>query len=95
MLSSSLNQLTYTSTDCVLYLQEMRSSVGPNTAPSDVLLTQLLIRIRSVADQHYMYVTVNECGQMKYNTMPYLHSYPVTVLLYGEILFLGMESGKV
>lgn len=49
----------------------------------------------SVADQHYMYVTVNECGQMVYNTMPYLHSYPVTVRLYGEILLLGMESGKV
>ncbi|GFG33174.1 hypothetical protein Cfor_06758 [Coptotermes formosanus] len=47
-------------------------------------------------DQHYMYITVNECGQqMKYNTMPYLHSYPVTVLLYGEILLLGMESGTL
>jgi hypothetical protein len=47
-----------------------------------------------IADQCYMYVSVNGCRLRKYNTMPYLHSYPVTVLLYGEILLLGMESGK-
>jgi hypothetical protein len=27
--------------------------------------------------------------------MPYLHSYPITLLLYGEILLLGMECGKL
>jgi hypothetical protein len=27
--------------------------------------------------------------------MPYLHSYPVEVLLYGEVLLLGMECGKL
>jgi hypothetical protein len=51
--------------------------------------------LRCVADQHLMYTSVNGCRPVKYNTMPYLHSYPATVLLYGEILLLGMECGKL
>lgn len=48
-----------------------------------------------IADLHYMYASVDGCIWRKYNTMPYLHSHPVTILLYGEILLLGMESGKL
>ena len=44
-------------------------------------------------DEHYMYVEIRELRRVRYNTMPYLHSYPVAVLLFGEILLLGMESG--
>ncbi|KAJ9601080.1 hypothetical protein L9F63_000815, partial [Diploptera punctata] len=48
-----------------------------------------------LTDQHYMYVGLKGIYLIKYNTMPYLNSYPVTVLLYGDILLLGMESGSL
>ncbi|XP_069696935.1 uncharacterized protein [Periplaneta americana] len=48
-----------------------------------------------LTDERYMYVRIDSGRQVKYNTMPYLHSHPVTVLLYGEILLLGMASGTL
>lgn len=48
-----------------------------------------------LTDEHYMYVSLMGQKLAKYNTMSYLHSYPVTVLLYGDFLILGMESGSL
>jgi hypothetical protein len=48
-----------------------------------------------IADEHIMYTSLYGHRLVRYNTMPHLYSYPVTVLLYGEILLLGMDCGKL
>ncbi|XP_049837422.1 uncharacterized protein LOC126282046 [Schistocerca gregaria] len=47
-----------------------------------------------ITSGHTIYVAVDNKA-VQYNTMQDLRSYPVTILLYGNILFLGMESGDV